>query len=332
MHSFLPREKYRSWFPHGFSLLNIKGTQTRLLLEKHVRETFSDAGYKEVTLPSFDYFETFQIATRHAKNNPTFQLRGREDEQLTVSSDLTVQLIKAAANGYLGHLAKSPSQVKDARFSYIQPVFHDRPWGSGGRRAVLQAGVELINYTTKNRIDHVKEILQLAKKCASIKDIKSHILYGDVRVVEKICEKIPTRFRSELSLAFHKKDTAVIRDICIKAKIEKPYKEILTELPLIFGDKNSIEELKKLCKDQPEICSLFDEAKHIEGVTFDFSLVLELTYYTGPVFEAYITEESEKVFTGGVYDSLFGEFSDSRECSACGFALDLSLMIEKLTM
>ena len=62
---------------------------------------------------------------------------------------------------------------------------------------------------------------------------------------------------------------------------------------------------------------------------FDFSLARELSYYTGPVFAAYIPGTNERIFTGGVYDDLFSKFSDTEQCKACGFAIDIPLMVEK---
>ena len=115
----LPEDKYRSWLPHGFDLLNAEDTQKQLFLEKHIRMLLRQRDYKEITLPTLDYVETFKLTTRHAKHNPIFQLRAGEGEQLAVRSDLTVQLIKAVANARLGGNFKT----EELRFCYIQPVF-----------------------------------------------------------------------------------------------------------------------------------------------------------------------------------------------------------------
>ena len=318
----LPKDKHRSWIPHGFDLLNAENTQRQLFLEKHVRKLLKQRDYKEITLPTFDYAETFELTTRHAKYNPVFQFRAGEGEQLAVRSDLTVQLIKAVANGRLS----GDFKTEELRFCYIQPVFYDYPWGSGHRREILQAGVELLNCKEKNPIP---ELLKLARKCTAIGGLEPSILYGDIRVIELLFKDIPKQVRSELSLAFHNKDTAMIHRICTRAGIEKGLKEILVELPLIFGGKEVLEELEKLCKSNPQLIAFFREARVMEDVIFDFSLARELSYYTGPVFAAYIPATNESIFSGGVYDNLFSQFSDSEQCKACGFALDISLMVEK---
>ena len=318
----LPKDKYLSWLPHGFDLLNAKDTQKRLFLEKNIRELLSQIQYREISLPGLDYAKTFELTTRHAKYNPVFRLRAGEGEELAVRSDLTVQLIKAAANGRLG----DDFRKGEARFCYIQPVFYDYPWGSGHRREIIQAGVEILNYQLERP---VPELLKLAIRCASLGKLEPRILYGDIRVIELLFQKVPKKIRSELSLAFHNKDTAIIPKICEKGEVDKELKDILTKIPLLFGGREALKELKKLCRSSPELMACFAEAEAMEGVVFDFSLARELSYYTGPVFTAYIPGTNEKIFTGGVYDKLFSKFSETEECRACGFALDISLMVEK---
>ncbi len=324
MHS-PPAERYHSWVPHGFDLLDAKNTQKRVNLENRIRTIFYEANYKEISPPTFDYAATFQMTTRNAKYSPIFQLRTGTSEELAVRSDLTVQVIKAVANGRLGRCGK-----EEMRFSYLQPVFQDHPWGSAHKREILQAGVELINGENGNqKNDRVKEILQLARKCVEPEQIQPKVLYGDVRVIEYLLKMVPKNIRSELSLAFHNKDIAVIDTLCSKAKLDTYLTQIFKEIPLSFGDRQAVQKLKELCRSYPELCVLLDEASGIEDIIFDFSLVRELSYYTGSVFEAYASGTNEKIFTGGVYDSLFSEFSDEQySYSACGFALNLTAILD----
>lgn len=326
----ISQQRHRSWLPHGFNFLNSQYTRERVSLEKHIRKIIEQASYKEVTPPSFDFAATFQLTTRNAKHNPIFQLRAREGEDLAVRSDLTVQIIKAIANGRLGGYLEHET----LRFFYLQAVFHDYAWGSAHQREILQAGVELVNDKVDNR-GRVCEILNLAGKClASLPNLEPRILYGDIRVQEQLFRRVPKRIRAELSLSFHNKDVARIQALCQQAKMDPYYTKLLTGIPLLFGKKEVLLKLKKLCVDNPRLCALFDEAATIDNainsdLIFDFSLVRELSYYTGPVFEAYIDGSNEKIFTGGVYDKLFAEFADDeKDCTACGFAINLSLLVE----
>lgn len=312
------RERFRSWIPHGFDFLNPAETSIQLELKERVRQKFHGAGYQEIIPPMFDFARTFSLTARGAAQSPVFQVRAGEGESLAVRSDLTVQVIKAVANRRL-------KQEFPARYSYIQPVFQDRPWGSGHSREILQAGVELLGESGPDRFD---EILNLARDCLAACGGSPRILYGDVRFLEFLFQMIPERARSDLSLAFHNKDTARIRRISEQADLSVDLTRILTEVPLTFGGPEAMERLKDICRSQSRLMEILNEAAQRTDVIFDFSLVRELSYYTGPVFEAYIADSNETVFTGGVYDDLYGEFTgESRP--ACGFALNLSTLVEQ---
>ena len=322
MHS-LPKEKYKSWLPHGFDLQNAEKTNRRLCLQDNLRKIFKDKDYKEITLPNLDYTDTFKLTRFKNKQNPFFELRAGDGEQLAVCSDLTVQVIKAVANG---RLLSNFDKNDILRFFYMQPVLHDHPWGSGKKREIMQAGVELLNY---DGYDRVFELLELARACVASQNLEAHLLYGDVRVLEFLFRDVPQNCHQQLSLAFHNKDIALIRSLSRDAGVDKLLEEVLTELPLLFGGKEVITELKLLCKKYPDICKVLTQAEAVENVVFDFSIMHDLSYYTGPIFEAYLLGTNEKLFTGGVYDRLLSKFSNSKDYSACGFAIDLSLLVEK---
>ena len=221
-------ERHQSWIPHGFDFLDARATQKRVDIENRLRTIFREAGYKEISPPTFDYAATFQLTTRHAKDNPIFRLRAGASEELAVRSDLTVQVIKAVANGFLGPLTQEAM-----RFCYIQPVFHDHPWGSAHKREILQAGVELITtHSGGGKEDRIGEVLQLARKCLTRENLQPRVLYGDVRVIEYLLNLAPKNIRSELSFAFHNKDISMIDSLCSKVQLGGDLAQLFKEVPL----------------------------------------------------------------------------------------------------
>lgn len=312
------KEKFRSWIPHGFDFLTPEESEKITDLSAHIRKELKDSGYREIIPPMFDFYQTFQITTRQAaslSDNPVFEVKDSTGEVLAVRSDLTVQAVKAAASGRLGR--EFPMNL-----FYIQSVFHDKDWGAGRKREILQAGVEIIGEKKNGRFS---EILELAKKIITAHTSAPSILYGDVRFINILFKDIHSDYRLELAEAFYRKDTSLIKGIAKKSGADKKSQELLCEVPLIFGKKEAIAELKKLTGGHPGLLILLEEAEKIENVIYDFSLVRELSYYTGPVFEAYISPAREAVLTGGVYDNLFGEFSDHAK-TACGFAMNLTVL------
>lgn len=310
------KEKYRSWIPHGFDYGTPPETEALRDLEETVRKIFRSEGYREIRLPMLDYAETFSITTRNSSENRIFETRDGDGEILAIRSDLTVQVVKAASHGRLG-------RDFPMRLSYIQPVFQDLGWGSGRKREIMQAGVEIVGDDSPDRF---WRILELGRSILQKLGHEPRILYGDARFLFELFADVPDPLRPELSAAFHTKDTARIAELCRESNIAQDTAELLTEVPLVFGGREALEELKWLCQKRPGLLSLLNEADRGESLVYDFSLVRELTYYTGPVFEAYIPGQNDRVLTGGVYDDLFRQFS-GLDRTACGFAIHLQSVL-----
>ncbi len=305
--------KFKSWIPPGFDFFPPAETNRLLGLQHQFRGLFKEADFQEIIPPMLDYAPTFQLTTRTSTRGPIFTTRDSDGEELSVRSDLTVQVIKAAAHSRLGALP--------LRVCYLQSVFQDRPWGSGHRREIMQAGVEIVG----NEPDRFNGILNLARRCLETAGYSPRILYGDVRFLEALFRMAPPGEKTELSAAFHNKDRERIRKICERAGVQGRVRDLFMEVPLTFGGTEALARLRALCLGFPDLTEYLGEAAGRSNVIYDFSLVRELSYYSGPVFEAYVPETKHTVLTGGVYDDLFEQFGD-RPAEACGFAFNLSVL------
>lgn len=315
----LQSDKFRSWLPHGFDFESPSQTKSRLNIESRIRQIFNNNSLVEVSPPFFDFANTFSIITRRNHSAArSFEFMGGSGEKLAIRSDLTVQIIKAIANRRL-------SIEKSAGFCYIQPVFHNHPWGSGINREFIQAGVEWIG-PRKNRFEF---IMNLAKEIVP-DDLSMHILYGDARFIKIISSWFPEKYRKELASLFLNKDTRLLKDLSSKINLPLHRQAILSEVPLLVGSKAEVfDALVNLCSKERKLLDILDLAKKYDDILYDFSLVSELSYYTGPVFEGYINGSHKKILSGGIYDSLYSEFS-SENMQACGFGLDLSGLLENI--
>jgi ATP phosphoribosyltransferase regulatory subunit len=316
----ITEEIYTSWIPHGFDTYNPDETRYLQKLKSKLRALFESKGFSEIMLPGFDYARTFRITGRGSNDESIFELRDTDGELLAVRSDLTVQVIKAAANHRFGN-------TYPMRLSYFQPVFQDLPTGSGRKREIHQAGIEIIGSETEAC---VYELLSLAGQAMDSVNCPVNIIYGDARFLEILFGEIPVSFRKSLSAAFHNKDTSLISHISKEAKLSAETSDLLRHIPLIFGEKEVFTELKNICKNRDDLLSILNQSEllteNTPGIIFDFSMVKELSYYTGPVFEAYARGSRIKVLSGGIYNNLYNTFTrkEGEHKNAGGFAVDLT--------
>ncbi len=97
--------------------------------------------------------------------------------------------------------------------------------------------------------------------------------------------------------------------------------------------KNGLAELEELCHT-PALKTACDELKDIVAVIggagleprihLDFSVVQDLSYYNGIVFQGFIEGIPEKILTGGRYDPLLTRIGKSKQ--AIGFGIDVDLL------
>lgn len=301
--------------PHGIEYLSIQKTERVNRLKQGLSSLFQGEGFQEIIPPLVDYSATF-ASTDRAGTDRGMEFRDGSGEHLAIRSDLTVQTLKFALTGRTG-------QSLPARFFYIQRILADHKPGSGRPREILQAGVEWIGYDGPDRF---ALLYDLADRALRSLGHAHRFVYGDARFVDHLLSGIPASARPAVSDALYQKDIALLRSLLDDTRAPAPLREILTEAPLLIGDASVLPELEQLCRNESTLLQLLHEAHRAPELIYDFGLVRELSYYSGPVFEAYLYDNNRKILSGGIYDGLGTRFS-SQPVPAGGFALDLNEII-----
>lgn len=301
--------------PHGIEYLSIEKTERVNRLREAVSSVFRGDGFQEIIPPLIDYASTFQLADRsHGGDN--FEFRDSVGEHLALRSDLTVQTLKAALTGRLGH-------ELPARFFYVQRVLKDCRPGSGQNREILQAGVEWIGYGGEDRFDRLYELA-----CRTLDRLSRPygFLYGDARFVEILLSFVPGMDRAELADTLYYKDTGRLTELLDRLEIHGERRDLLLESPLLVGGADVIDELRRLCRGFPSLLAIIDQAPEHSELIYDFALVRQLSYYSGPVLEAYLQQSNRRILSGGFYDGLSARFT-TQPVPAAGFAVNLNELI-----
>lgn len=98
--------------------------------------------------------------------------------------------------------------------------------------------------------------------------------------------------------------------------------KVIAMLESLDCGENALQEMKKLS-------SLLDQLPWSDKIIFDFSVVNNMNYYNGIVFQGFLSGICEGVLAGGQYDKLMQKLG--RRAGAVGFALYLDLL-EQLPM
>ncbi len=105
----------------------------------------------------------------------------------------------------------------------------------------------------------------------------------------------------------------------------------LKKLVQVYGEPDKvINELKKLdfgdssIKQLEDICESLAQNGCKDKIRIDFSVVNDMSYYSGIVFKGFVNGVSEGVLSGGQYDNLMKKMS--RKSGAIGFAVYLDVL------
>jgi ATP phosphoribosyltransferase regulatory subunit len=135
------------------------------------------------------------------------------------------------------------------------------------------------------------------------------------------------------------KNAHEITSVCEKYEVESDSCELLQELVSLYGEPSSVitklkaksisEEYQSAVLELEQICTYLASTKYSDKIRLDFSIVNDMNYYNGIVFNGFLNGIYECILFGGRYDKLLKRMG--RKSGAIGFALYLDLLegIEK---
>lgn len=319
----------QKWIPDGFHFLGPEESKNRRILLQSFSELFEREGYSEITLPSFDYSNSFR-SQLHEGVESLLVAKDWDGNELSPGVDLTLQVVKGMA-------ARSHWE-ENQNVYYFAKKIRDHKKRNASRREILQIGIESLGKSDTNHVISQIHILQKLWK-QSIPNKSFTIVFGH-----------SSFFRHLLDiLGWNEEQTKVLRQFLYTKNIPElislaarentsdshmqiinlllkpiPANEIgkfITQLENVFTK----EELQFIGEDLKSITSFFqvwnEKMKEISCI-WDPSLVRDLSYYTGFMFQGYVEQDPEPVFAGGVYNELYESFTGIQK-DACGLALHL---------
>lgn len=305
-----------------------------------IREVYESYGFEPLETPAVENLETltgkygeeggqlmFKILKRGEKLDVSKGESGLSD--LALRYDLTVPLARVVAN-YKNELPKFFKRYQ------IQPVWRaDRP-ARGRFREFYQCDVDAIGS---------KSMLVEAELISAVGTILKRLGFSDfiIRVNHREilfgileCAGIPKEKHVDALTVLDKIDKigfSGVQGELEERGIDKEKSQSLWDsVNLSFDNLRKLEEVSKRLqtsnKGVDELKSLFLFLNHWQRteISFDFSLVRGLSYYTGAIFEINVPDLAGSLGGGGRYDGLIGMFG-KEQIPACGFSLGLERIL-----
>ena len=305
-------------------LRNVKGTTDYSPREQYIRNYISDTlkcvfekyGFKPLQTPLLCYYDL--LALKYDEENDilkeVYKVSDQGNRNLALRYDLTVPFAKYIA---INQNTKLPFKRYE-----IGEVFRNGPVKLGRDREFIQCDVDSVGI--EGQLVEA-EFIALYVEAYSKLGIDVVIKYNNRKFLSGII--IEAGISEELIT-----DTITIID-----KFEKLTKEELQKEFLKVGlNEEQIEKLYSyLQMNIEELIKLeyINELELTKYVQFSPSLARGQEYYTGTVFEVYVTDGSIKssIGGGGRYDKMITDFiNDGKEYPAVGISFGLNVIYEIL--
>jgi ATP phosphoribosyltransferase regulatory subunit len=295
--------------PRGFR--DILPTEARELraIERALSETFRSHGYVPIEPPMVEHVTPDSASERHR----SMQFLDRDGSLVALRPDITTAVARLVAQRY-----------RDAagalRLSYFAPVFREEPAMLGAERQHDQAGVELVGPSGPLADAEVLALLAESLARCGLRDATIEV--GHVGVVRRAFAELSDEDSASVveSLragdhvgAFRRAADAGMRDDAL-ASARKTLAARGRDIESV--DIEGVDELREVIHLARDLFA----GEPLWGIP-NLSLVPELPYYTGVVFEALHPKSGFPIATGGRYDLLLGAFGTPRR--ATGFAINV---------
>ncbi len=292
-------------------------------LRNRIESVFVKYGYEKIETPGIEYYETYRTAFGKMQDEEMYRFFDSNGELLTLRVDMTVPIARVCATRYAN--TEGPY-----RFRYCADVFKVRHTFAGKRSQVTDCGVELIGLDSSADI----EVLKCALEVMDSLGFDYQLEIGDSQFFKKACRLlgIDEADMTVLAERIDQKDIPALQTIAQSFGLQA--EDFFEQLPLLNGP-DALSRAEKICfsdelsKEVAMLREINDKlnflgyAKHI---LFDFGKVPHLNYYTGLIFEGFVSGAGVGVLSGGRYDSLLQKFG--RDMPACGFSVKLDYLLD----
>ena len=291
--------------------------QERLSLQLQLR--YEDAGFQRYRMGRFEEYALYAQNRSFLSGEPVLTFTDLDGRLMALKPDVTISIAKNAQVPAGGC----------GRFYYDEQVYRPSPESSGFRE-IRQVGLECIGAVTER---DAAEAVALAGASLSLSGRPWSLELGHMGFVTGLFDAVgaPEDARGALLAAIRDKNAHTLRALALSAGLSRQGADALGRLLTLSGAWDAVlEQADALALNAPMGDALAElrTLKNLLGespdeLRLDLSLVNDLEYYNGLVFQGYLAGAPGAALRGGRYDPLVQRF---RSGGAIGFALYFSAL------
>ncbi len=313
--------------PEGVRDLYGTECENKLLLQNRMHQVLKLYGYRDIQMPSFEFFDIFNKERGSVASKNMFKFFDREGNTLVLRPDMTPQIARCAAKYF-------ENEELPIKLCYLGNTFVNKSSYQGRLKETTQLGCELIGDSSVTADAEMLAMMIEALLAAGLKEFQVEV--GQVAYFKGLVNEagIDSDTEEELRLLIQKKNFFGVEELARGCGLSDSVREALFMLPQLFGSAEKLDDAKKYVnnaeslgaiehlKSVYELLKVYGYEKYI---SFDLGMLSELTYYTGIIFRAVTYEVGEPVANGGRYDELICQYG--KPAASIGFSINVDFVL-----
>ena len=298
-------------------------------IENTIWTVFASFGYKEVETPSFEYYDCYSGERGQITQETLYKFFDEQGRILALRPDFTTSIARMAAT-------KAAGEMTPARYMYTGSVYRAEHTEGVRNREITQSGIELIgSYSAKADAEVIAAAME-AVTALGIEDFSMEI--GQVGFFNGLVDQLglDDDTTEKLRASIDSKNSPSIKNIVKNLDIAKDVKQLMIELPYLFGgvdiiDRADVKGLNPTSKEAldnlREIYNLLTLYGFEKYISLDLGMLQSIDYYTGSIFKCYTHGVGFPIAAGGRYDNLMGGFGEAKGAVGCAMGINRIMQI-----
>ena len=286
-----------------------------------LRRLYESFGYKKFIMSKFEKYDLYLENKSFLRNANIITVTDPKGRLLALKPDITISIVK--------NVRKDDIPVK----LYYNEKVYNSDSEAGEIKESTQVGLEYIGDLD---VRGMAEILLLAAESLANADDQYRIAVSHMGFVSEILDNsgLCENSRELVTKYISEKNLHGLRALCESLSVSFEVYDRLAGLITVCGTLSEVVATaeKLVCGDSSresynelvaisEILSSFGMS---DKFILDFSVINDMNYYNGLVFQGFINGVPKTVLSGGRYDKLINRFGI--DASAAGFAVSIDLL------
>ena len=286
-----------------------------------LRTLYRQFGYQQYRMSRFEEYGLYSENKAFLASGNIITFTGAGGKLMALRPDVTLSIVKNA---------KDEDGLK--KLYYNENIYRsDRQ----EIKELMQVGLECIGDLD---VSLVSEVLMLARKSLEILGERSCLDISHMGFINGVLQSVEMSQaqREEILRCVSEKNIPELSSLCVEFGLDDGFRDRIAALTRLYGPYHDvISELRHISVNKEtdsalsEIEAIHTQVKKLgaeQGINIDFSIVNDLSYYSGVIFQGYIDGIPRKVLSGGRYDALLRKFG--KRSGAVGFAVYLDLIMD----